>query len=185
MSSFNRSQFLKDRWGLARQKQQTYNSLTDGQDKKFGVKEFFKRDNVLDRGIHIYFVSTQANYRSSEGGIYTEPKTFKVIGYTSPETENKIISSTNSAVASMIVAGNSFNPQFQSAIESHTKTSIDKVRGLEEVAGTSLSQAEYMALTQGTLLIRDLDKNIVFSKNHKGKSESKLYKGTMDLSGFL
>lgn len=185
MSKFNRTEFMIQKWTVAKNKEKIYRELS-GDREKHNSKEFLRNANPLDTLIEVYYVSTQANYQSGVGGIYTEPKTFKVIALKSFETQNTIQCATKTAFASMKISNDTFNPQFQKAIEKHTSVDFENIRGLEEVKEYKLSESEYSQLLSGNFIIEDLDKNVSFTKNKKGKGvDSKSYKAQLDLSGFI
>ena len=184
VKSMTRSQTVKNRWELAEKKQQLYTKfISDKND--FTKRDFYKKENPLDSSIKVYYVSAQANYMSSQGGIYTEPKTFRVIAIESNETPSNIIVASKVSFASMKINGQTFNPQFQRAIENNTDVSFDKIRGLEEV-NEKLTPAQYEKLYSGDFVVEGLDKGVKFAKNKKkGMEEKKKFRGELDLTFFL
>lgn len=186
VEKFNRSQFMKDRNELAKKRQKLYGSLNDRENEtKIKYSDFLKKDNIVDKQIAVYYISTQVNYSSSGGGIYTDPKTFKVIALKSMETENSITRSSKNMFSNMVVSGGTFNPGFQDSIEKKTNVNFEKIRGLEEVDDIKLSSSDYDTLIRGDFVVQDLDKDISFRKNKKGSKSDKEYKGKLDMSGFL
>ena len=183
-TSFNRSQFMKERWRVAKEKQSFFEKLMPNE--KASSKNFLGKSNPLDSRIEVIYISAQANYQSALGGIYTEPKTFKVITFKGLETENTIKNKTKSAFASMKMRGETFNSGFQSAIETHTKVDFDMIRGFEEIDDYKLSSDEYLKLSHGGIIVDGLDSGVKFSKNKNNKQKGDLrYKSDLDLSEFL
>ena len=174
------SKSLSDRWANAKLKQRTYNELTGEQ---LGSRDFFKNNNPLDNQIVIYDVSAQADYDSTQGGIYTQGQTFEVIMFKGFEDNARVEDKTKSAYGSMVVSGDTFNPNFQAAIENNTNVKMDQVRGLEEVRGRKLSKSDYDKLLQGGIVTNNLNANIKFTKNKKG-NRGKDYDAKLDLTEF-
>lgn len=171
---------MSNRWKVVKKKQNIYNNLTG---ENLGSREFFKNDNKLDNQITIINVSAQANYDSQLGGIYTEAKTFEVIVISDFQEKNNILDKTKRAYGSMMLNGDSFNPQFQKEIERKTNVNFQEIRGFEQVKNKRLTSKDYDTLAMGGIVTNNLDKGINFSKNKKGK-RGKSYCAELDLTEF-
>ncbi len=173
----------KERWEMARQKKSIWEKYNPKSEYK--LKDFYKKDNILDQNIEVYDMSVQVNYDSSKGGLRIDSQTFQVITLKGLESSNNIDSNIKASYGNMIFtnSGDTFNPSFQSAIERETKITTNEIRGLEQ-SNKKLSNEDYVNLINGRYIIKDLNPNLTASKNKKG-NKSGAFKVKLDLSEFM
>ena len=174
----------KQRWDLAREKKSIWEKYNP--ESEFGLKEFYKNDNILDENIEVYDISVQVNYNSNKGGLKIDSQTFQVISLKGLESSNNLNTNIKSAYGNMIFSdtGDTFNPAFQSAIERETKITPDEIRGLEQTE-KKLSSDDYTNLLNGRYIVKDLNQNLSATKNKKGNTSGSKFDVELDLSNFM
>jgi len=174
----------KQRWDLAREKKSIWEKYNP--ESEFGLREFYKNDNILDENIEVYDMSVQVNYNSAKGGLKIDSQTFQVISLKGLESSNNLDKSIKSAYGNMIFSdtGDTFNPAFQSAIERETKITPDEIRGLEQTE-KKLSSDDYTNLLTGRYIVKDLNPNLSATKNKKGNTSGSKFDVELDLSNFM
>jgi len=174
----------KQRWDLAREKKSIWEKYNP--ESEFGLREFYKNDNILDENIEVYDISVQVNYNSNKGGLKIDSQTFQVISLKGLESSNNLNTNIKSAYGNMIFSdtGDTFNPAFQSAIERETKITPDEIRGLEQTE-KKLSSDDYTNLLNGRYIVKDLNPNLSATKNKKGNTSGSKFDVELDLSNFM
>ena len=130
--SFDRSQFMRERWGRAEQNQKFYEELTGETKSK---REFFKTEDPLSSNIVMYEVSFQLDYSSPKSSLSIYgANTFRVYAFKPNNmTEDIIIQNTEDAVKDSkgINTNNGFSVPTQDKAISELKVNLSKFRGME------------------------------------------------------
>ena len=114
------SNWVKNRWSVAREQRDLYNSQFNSD---YGVKEFYKSENVLSKKLMKYEVTLELNFQGQGYEFSIPQESFTFYSYAGLENESHIKENTKQAVSSI----------FRGRSQNWIYNNVDvQVRGMEK-----------------------------------------------------
>lgn len=124
-TGFNRSQWAKNRWKIAREQQSLYNEKYKSNTSS---REFFKTKNVLTNNIVKYIVTYKMDNKAKDYEFFFPQGSYTIYSLKGLENENQLETNTKNSILSKFIGGQKkfIDDNVIVEVKEHT------IRGVEE-----------------------------------------------------